>query len=630
MSRYISLIVLLASIVIIGALFYKVMIGFFVPVFLAAVMVVVFRPLHRWVLEKVGQREHLAAGITTTLVIFSVLLPAALIISMAAVQGTGLIASIKPTNINIGLNNARKHYGLQSPLQDSVRSIEKEVEELQKEVGSNSMSELSDPVGLLASLTKRIPAELQTTLGKFLDNFVRDDRLRVRKESGEETERKLQQLSEQLQNKKSIDEFIPTLRSFLDKEVTAKLTEAKFPADAVLYTNSQRDLADEWKKTADADYEAMVKVLAESIEPFRSTLALLATTVNAPLAQGSEGQARDSVSKPKKDLIELQALAVQLGTEWQACKETLLGGNKLLGGSKLMATLREFANPSPKQIRDVTTSTIGYLQPKLISITGATAEFLVRLLIGSAIMIVSLYFFLYDGPAMIRSLMKLSPLDDRYEMELLVEFDRISRAIVLAMIFSAIIQGLTAGIGYYMTGVPSLILLTLLSVLCGLIPFVGPSVIWVPVCIYLAVYEERYVAASLLAIWGLVAVASIDNVVKAYVLHGQSQLHPLLALLSVLGGVQALGPIGIVVGPISVVLLQTLLSILQRELTHMDQPVAVAEGSGPPTKSMSNWMSKLKPRPFAQSNTTEKATMSNAATDQAAVALPTNEKETNG
>ena len=60
-ARYISFAVLLAIIVVIGALFYKVMIGFFVPVFLAAVLVVVFRPLHRWVCAKVGDREHIAA-----------------------------------------------------------------------------------------------------------------------------------------------------------------------------------------------------------------------------------------------------------------------------------------------------------------------------------------------------------------------------------------------------------------------------------------------------------------------------------------------------------------------------------------------------------------------------------------
>ena len=48
-------------------------------------------------------------------------------------------------------------------------------------------------------------------------------------------------------------------------------------------------------------------------------------------------------------------------------------------------------------------------------------------------------------------------------------------------------------------------------------------------------------------------------------------LHPLLAFLSVLGGVQALGPLGILIGPMAVAFLQTLLNILHRELSAMEQ-----------------------------------------------------------
>ena len=71
-----------------------------------------------------------------------------------------------------------------------------------------------------------------------------------------------------------------------------------------------------------------------------------------------------------------------------------------------------------------------------------------------------------------------------------------------------------------------------------------------------------------------------DNVIKPYVLHGQSNLHPLLALLSVLGGVATLGPIGILVGPMVVAFLQTLLKILQREMRDLDQmPSPVPQGN---------------------------------------------------
>jgi predicted PurR-regulated permease PerM len=63
----------------------------------------------------------------------------------------------------------------------------------------------------------------------------------------------------------------------------------------------------------------------------------------------------------------------------------------------------------------------------------------------------------------------------------------------------------------------------------------------------------------------------VDNLIKPLVLHGQSNLHPLLALLSVLGGVSALGPIGIIVGPMVVSFLQALLNMLHLELQDFDR-----------------------------------------------------------
>jgi len=73
----------------------------------------------------------------------------------------------------------------------------------------------------------------------------------------------------------------------------------------------------------------------------------------------------------------------------------------------------------------------------------------------------------------------------------------------------------------------------------------------------------------------------VDNIIKPIVLHGQSKLHPLLALLSVLGGVGALGPIGIFVGPIAVAFLQAALTMLQAELDSMGQ--GAADGKGLPS-----------------------------------------------
>jgi predicted PurR-regulated permease PerM len=517
MSRFVSLIVLLASIVVIGALFYKVMIGFFVPVFLAAVLVIVFRPMHRWVLEKVGKREHVAAGITTSLIIFSVLIPAALLLALGAIQGTKLIGGITPSTISLGLNNARKSLGLDSPAHAIIQAIQKDIDDIQTTIATMSTSQVQDPKGAFRGLDRKVQKEL--------------------------------------------DELLPTLATHHVNDVKAKVRQAR----------EDSPVPDEFDASA---IEAQLQEIADT--QYKDTAAVWVPTIQ---------KVKEALTKLESsdipDVIELRGIALQLGTTWQSAKETLLGGRSNWFGNSVWATFTELANPSDEQIATFTKSAIGYLQPTLISATSATAEFIVKLILGAVIMIVSMYFFIVDGPGMIESVMKLSPLDDRYEMELLTEFDRISRAIVLAMIFSAIVQGLTAGIGYYFAGMSSLLLLTLLSILAGLIPFVGPGVVWIPVCIYLSVYLGEPTTAVMLALWGVLAVGSVDNVVKAYVLHGQSQLHPLLALLSVLGGVTALGPIGIVVGPIVVVLLQTLLVILRRELVHLDSTEGLAAAGAP-------------------------------------------------
>ena len=102
-----------------------------------------------------------------------------------------------------------------------------------------------------------------------------------------------------------------------------------------------------------------------------------------------------------------------------------------------------------------------------------------------------------------------------------------------------------------------------------MVPFVGAAAVWGSCSVWLFLFEERTMAAVLLAVYGLMVVSLADNVIKPMVLRGRSNLHPLLALLSVIGGVQALGPIGIFVGPMAVAFLQALLSMLNVELESL-------------------------------------------------------------
>ncbi len=494
MSRLISFVVLIAIIIIIGLLFYKVLIGFFIPVFLAAVLVVVFRPLHRWVLVKTGQRDRLAAALTTLLIMLALFLPVGTVAGAAAMQGLRLIEQNNAATLRLRIYHMRDALGLQMPKYvDELRSVDKEIEKV----------------------------------------IIYTDRARVSEKE---------------------DELLAGLFAH-----TAETLEQ-------LKANVQQIEGPRWEP----QFDEVIDIAKQAGRP-------------------DEGE------------LDASRSAVDLKAKFSELKTNLLGGS-------LMAIARETANPTTEDIDKFTATAIDYVRPRLLSITGATGSFVIRLIFGSVILVVATFFFIYDGPAMIKTVMYLSPLDDSYERELLLEFDRISRAVVLATILSAIAQGLTAGIGYAVVGMENLTLLIMLTTVFAMVPFVGPAVVWVPVCLYIGLYDERMVAAILLALWGILVVGTVDNLVKAFVLHGQSQLHPLLALLSVLGGVQALGPIGIVVGPMVVAMLQTLLSILQRELVHFEDHRLVLNTTGPSESGTAS------PRPAASK--TDKALQSPQADSQ--------------
>jgi predicted PurR-regulated permease PerM len=208
-----------------------------------------------------------------------------------------------------------------------------------------------------------------------------------------------------------------------------------------------------------------------------------------------------------------------------------------------------------------------------------TTQFLGEALVGLAIMVLATYYFFADGAEMVGTIRRLSPLAGNRTQELLDQFDGVTRAVVVATLLSAFVQGLLAGIGYYVAGVGSVFLLTALSMLLTLVPFVGAAMVWVPVCLWLYVVEARTMAAVVLAAYCVGVVSTVDNLVKPLVLHGRSNLHPLLALLSVLGGAQALGPIGIFVGPMVVAFLQTLLNMVHAELKGITGGESVASVS---------------------------------------------------
>ena len=303
------------------------------------------------------------------------------------------------------------------------------------------------------------------------------------------------------------------------------------------------------------------------------------------------GVAKNATSTEKADVAKHVSGTEKVvpATEEVAFKEKV---NKL--AFQLRDDIRRLTNVSisDDQVRGYVETGQKFLTVKAISGLQST----IRILVGLAIMVIALYYFLADGPVMIDTVMDLSPLDARYEQELLARFGDVSRAVVVATLLSAVVQGTLAGVGYAcaLSADAPIFLLTALTMATALVPFVGAAAVWICVCGWVYLYGEHMVngnivqgdptTAIILAIYCTIVVSGIDNVIKPYILHGQSKLHPLLALLSILGGVQVLGPVGILVGPMLVSFLQALLNMLRKELDSFSGPVV--DGSVPLAASM--------------------------------------------
>jgi predicted PurR-regulated permease PerM len=179
-------------------------------------------------------------------------------------------------------------------------------------------------------------------------------------------------------------------------------------------------------------------------------------------------------------------------------------------------------------------------------------QFLARLanvLLDFGIFVLMLFFLLRDGAEIRDAVRGVSPLTRGQELEIVDHLTRTVKGVLQSMVLVPLAQGLVALIGFWAFGVPAPLLWSLMVVFAALIPIVGSPLAWVPACLYL-IYDGSLAKGLGLLLYGAVLISGIDNVIKPLILKGAAQIHMLLAFLSILGGVFAFGPKGLIVGPV--------------------------------------------------------------------------------
>jgi predicted PurR-regulated permease PerM len=202
-------------------------------------------------------------------------------------------------------------------------------------------------------------------------------------------------------------------------------------------------------------------------------------------------------------------------------------------------------------------------------VTGAVVSFV--------FIIFAMFLLFRDGERIVARIPELLPFERSRSEALLARIRDVIFGGVYGVIVIALIQGALCGGMFWVLGIPSAALWGMVTVLTSVIPLVGAAGVWVPGTIYLLL-GGQYVKAIVLVVWGTLAVSGIDNFLRPRLVGGKVGLSELVMFFALLGGLQAFGVLGIVLGPVVFAIAGSIVQVLSdRESVPATDPIPEPE-----------------------------------------------------
>lgn len=181
------------------------------------------------------------------------------------------------------------------------------------------------------------------------------------------------------------------------------------------------------------------------------------------------------------------------------------------------------------------------------------------------IMIFALFYMLKDGENWKKGLISILPLSNENANKILSSLSGSINRVLKGSFIIAIAQGLLAWVGFMVFGVPNAAIWAVVAGIASFIPTFGTSIVSVPAMIYLFSIGMQIQALGLL-VWSMLLIGTIDNILNPYIISKNTEIPSLFILFSILGGISLIGPIGILIGPLTLSLLYSLVSIYKSNM----------------------------------------------------------------
>jgi predicted PurR-regulated permease PerM len=191
-----------------------------------------------------------------------------------------------------------------------------------------------------------------------------------------------------------------------------------------------------------------------------------------------------------------------------------------------------------------------YFSNFILSVVKNSVLNVVSIIFGILIFLFTLFFSFVESNKFAEYFSILFPFPKYYRDKFYNKFNKITNSLIYGQIVVGILQGLVAGIGYYVLGLDNAFLLTLLTLIVGIIPIIGPWLVWMPLDLILFVEGNTGQALSLF-LYGMLVINLVDTLIGPKVVAKKAEMNSAIALIGVIGGIYFFGPIiGFFLGPL--------------------------------------------------------------------------------
>ena len=222
---------------------------------------------------------------------------------------------------------------------------------------------------------------------------------------------------------------------------------------------------------------------------------------------------------------------------------------------------------------DIRGAVTAHVQQAGVVVLGSGAAILgnvARLIAKSLISLVVVFFLFRDGRGWIHRAEEIIPLSPGQARKLFSNISDTIVANVYGILSVGLAQGILTGIAMAIVRAQSPLLLGLCAAFASIVPVVGAALVWVPAGLYL-IFTGAIWKGVFVLVWGVAVISVADNIIRPWVVSGKVELHPLVLLFFILGGVEAFGFLGLFLGPVIASVLTVLFKMMREQLGQGDE-----------------------------------------------------------